>query len=1851
MKYIIFIFLFLSNILTASTYNPPFVQLGHPSSSVILLAATSNNKYIVSADVSGVLIVWDADTGKEILSFNNQSSPTVLLITPDDKYIVTGNTNGEIKFWDIRSGKQSCLLKDNNKRINALTITPDMKYLLSASSGGILRIWDIKRFKLLRTFKSHHHGDSVLKVTVDGKYGLTCGVDYRYSTKTSIDPSYSLKIWDIPTGKTIRFFNTGEGEIYVLAISKNGKYVLTGKMGLTLWDIKTGKKLRYYNLKKRIKAIHMMSDNKHVLLLFDGGNSIISLDLASGKQDILTKGYFDSLIATADDKKIVAGSNYGYLTVLEKGDDQKKAKWGSYVHYVNTIAVTKNGKYLASGEYSTPRLWDIESGKSIQTFPGHKKEITSIDINIDKHYLLTGSDDKTLKLWDIKTGKEIRSFKEKTLTSISNVSISPDGKYALASSARDLYLWNIETAKLKWHVKNVSKGYISTLKISADNKFIIGAGDDTLRTWDVETGKLTNKIKTNTDEIFISSVAVTSDEKYALTGFEPGGSATDKSKYVVLKLWDLQTGKLKLSFSGHKDDITSVTINNKYVLSGSRDTTVKLWNIETGEEIWTFNGHRGSIRSVLLDPKGHFAISSSSDGTVRLINIKTGKEVIQYLSFEDQGWISITKEGIFNGSKKAIEYVNIVKQLPESAVSENAISFHDSLYRPDLIKLKLAGNEVNYQECIKKIYNDLNITQNTMHTGVICQNIDFSTKKTENEYKITNKKWKRAILTVLPYISAIHVPVYESREKKKGQVLDSGPFYIRKVGDLWEIKKEAYPAIHGFTDLKDTMNTKESFVIDYITEDADYIDIFIFGIKREIVQVDGKSKKIPLYIIEYLEEVLRSNQKNNHHNIEIQLKKEDKVFLTRIAMRLKERGGALEQRLRYDRDIVIANKLLTYTKSALTINKILGYETCQYCYMNLATAYEFLDDRIEAIKYWKLAKWNQKIVENYIALGNKREAIPYLKLELEKGTKDTVTKGEPLYKIGEIFGHYDYYYSEFIQLLIEEEALDDALFYTKEYFSRFAIIEKQYLDPARKIENWSHLNDKALYFQAEIYSKQGKTNQALATLNQILNLYKKMHVGGDRPFKLFKKAADVYLNCHLYEASISYNIKALNKYGNTQSLYGKLAIYKKIVEAALKLQTKESDREIKKVIDTLNAIVDSQSKIKRYEMSFVLLEHTGDLLIKLGQYKKAALAYTLIKNNNWDNEGEGRAEFAPILLKLALIKKKEGDYRAALKYLNEALAETIKFYGDNNEKISKIYDQMSMLYLKTGEFYKAYEFATHSVNIYLKTKDKIFSIYNHKEKEKYLKSNRIKIDLLLKSTNMDFSELPKLKIKHLNKDLIFQHTFNTWINYKGSIFDSENMIGMIYESTKDKQLKEKIGYLLSNKRNLAKLYQTLPKPKEKEVWKNNIKNTEKQIAKLSKEIASKAENFKEQQGLKQIIYSDIATYLKKNELYIDYAKTGENYYIFTLDNNASISFTQINTDSTQKIESLVKAFRENIDSVLNDENLTKEKIEKLSFSSKKILSKLYILTVDKPLASILKSKKNLIISTDGLLRLLPFEAMYDKDKNKYMIEEKSVRYIPSGKELVRLYKYTKKKTEKNNTIIFANPDFNTKITKNKVQEKEKLLALTPNTSRAGIVKSLFKMRFAALPGTKMEAEAIKKTLSNENLTEYTQIEANEENLMQIKRPKRLHIATHGFFINDETIPNPMLRSGIALSGANKSVIRGKSNGVVTALKLSGLDLKGTDLVVLSACQTGVVENDSTENVSGLSKAFIQAGAKDIVMSLWSVNDEATKDLMSSFYKGIKKGEGYAESLRKAKLEMIEKGMHPFYWAPFILSGQ
>jgi CHAT domain-containing protein len=251
------------------------------------------------------------------------------------------------------------------------------------------------------------------------------------------------------------------------------------------------------------------------------------------------------------------------------------------------------------------------------------------------------------------------------------------------------------------------------------------------------------------------------------------------------------------------------------------------------------------------------------------------------------------------------------------------------------------------------------------------------------------------------------------------------------------------------------------------------------------------------------------------------------------------------------------------------------------------------------------------------------------------------------------------------------------------------------------------------------------------------------------------------------------------------------------------------------------------------------------------------------------------------------------------------------------------------------------------------------------------------------------------------------------------------------------------------------------------------------------------------------------------------------------------------------------------------------------------------------------------------------------------------------------------------------------------------LALVAGKDDAGAKRStdLRGFTFTRLPGTRQEVRAIHALLGADKADLFTDKAALEEVLRQHGTPRILHLATHGFFLSDQDlaslrdddrgmrplglevalppkagkIENPLVRSGIALAGANRALAASdltQSDGLVTAEKILGLRLQGTDLVVLSACETGLGEVKNGEGVFGLRRAFTQAGAKSLVMSLWTVPDRETQELMVRFYENMLSGRmNRAQALRQAALALMPiikaryGDAHPFYWGAFVFLGE
>ena len=295
----------------------------------------------------------------------------------------------------------------------------------------------------------------------------------------------------------------------------------------------------------------------------------------------------------------------------------------------------------------------------------------------------------------------------------------------------------------------------------------------------------------------------------------------------------------------------------------------------------------------------------------------------------------------------------------------------------------------------------------------------------------------------------------------------------------------------------------------------------------------------------------------------------------------------------------------------------------------------------------------------------------------------------------------------------------------------------------------------------------------------------------------------------------------------------------------------------------------------------------------------------------------------------------------------------------------------------------------------------------------------------------------------------------------------------------------------------------------------------------------------------------------------------------------------------------------------------------------------------------------LLIAPDSELNVIPFAALMD-GQDRFLVEKFNIAYLSSGRDLLRMQQTAAR--ARSGPVLVTSPEFGHETT-------------ATTTSRKGSL--LRDVDFLPLPGTVAEAKAIKSVMKDSKLLNGAG--ATEAAFKQLKGPRVLHVATHGFYLDDKGLPtagtrglklkprkeaeapvrsdNPLLRSGLALAGVNTGGHAGE-DGVLTAMEVSGLDLTGTELVVLSACETGLGSVQPGEGVLGLRRALVIAGSRTQMMSLWAVDDDATRALMSDYYKQLMRGGARGASLREVQLRMIkdQNTAHPFFWAAFIESG-
>lgn len=593
-------------------------------------------------------------------------------------------------------------------------------------------------------------------------------------------------------------------------------------------------------------------------------------------------------------------------------------------------------------------------------------------------------------------------------------------------------------------------------------------------------------------------------------------------------------------------------------------------------------------------------------------------------------------------------------------------------------------------------------------------------------------------------------------------------------------------------------------------------------------------------------------------------------------------------------------------------------------------------------------------------------------------------------------------------------------------------------------------------------------------------------------------------------------------------------------------------------------------------------------------------------------------------------------------------------YGDDRSQYIDILVLLASTYDKLGDANNAYLYwvtAVEKIRVIISNYIKYFS---EQQRVSYL--NKF---------NEYLQDFKGYVARHSDNQSLLKLLYKTILTTKAIIYDLSRNIYSNSLSSKDKSVQSAIDNL-NNIRNLisgsiSKTY-TPERKKRLEQQKSDADSIEKWLI-IKTGYKNQSENLIDPD------FSNVRRRLKVDEAVIEIVRYESRSnperiqkpkYLALILTPKSNDIKVVNFDDN--LESIyLKEYLENI-SNMQSPGLRANETQINNFQKKlfKVLWEPY----EKHLAGI----RNIYLSLDGVFNKINLNTLQFED-GSYILDKYQITLIPSSRDLL----LDQKIFNDNNKTASLFGDIKYQLEESDFVKPGYVI----NTSQSrGLISyfaqdSTLRHGFNSLPYTKTEIDNIKILLDqNEwNSKTFEQDEATETNLKQ-QSPRLLHIATHGKFNtiendgmesyneSDQDIKaNPMLNSYLAFAGAHNTInkeklAQAKDDGLLTAYEVLNLNLQNTELVVLSACETGLGKIKNGEGVYGLQRAFMVAGARNIIMSLWQVDDKATQELMTTFYDfWLDKGKSIKDSFREAQIEIKKKYKSFYFWGSFVLIGR
>lgn len=801
----------------------------------------------------------------------------------------------------------------------------------------------------------------------------------------------------------------------------------------------------------------------------------------------------------------------------------------------------------------------------------------------------------------------------------------------------------------------------------------------------------------------------------------------------------------------------------------------------------------------------------------------------------------------------------------------------------------------------------------------------------------------------------------------------------------------------------------------------------------------------------------------------------------------------------------------------------------------------------------------------------------------------------------------------------------------------------------------------SLRILASTYRNQGRYGEAIPLFEEVLNL--RRGVFGDR-----------HPNVALSLNDLAGVYRLLGDYDEAETLYQEaLSIYR---------EQREPDPDISSILNNLATLYSDRGRYDEAEALLqeaiaiepetIFLNNLGEAYQSQGRYAEARKLFEEVLERRQirrEQLGEPPQAVAQSFQVLAVNSHALGRYDEAIDFAQKGLEIRRERSGDWFWTVAQSLDTLSTAYLAQGNITQAITTLSEGLNIEELNLDLNLATLNDAQRQAYA--------ITLSNTTQKAISL------HLqaapNSPEAARLALTTLLRRKGRVLEAGTSSLQRLRQNLSPEDRETLDRLAQAQRQLSAFIFNPPDNLPPEQYNTRLAELETTVAQLESTLARRSAVFRAE--FTPVEIAAVQAQIPSNGVLVEYVRyqpfnakdvqkpwETDRYAAYLLFPDGRIQ--AVDLGEAAPIDAAVQSFTRLLQNRSADfqragavPTLRPDVVEGAT-------NTLQTLVFD-PIAPYLQNTQHLLISPDSQLNRLPFEALQPETGGDYLVQQYQISYLNSGRDLP---KFNLVPSSNNPAIVLANPDYET------ADDTVQIAQIPDSTESDRSVNErsteLSQLQVRPLPGTAAEAEAIKPLLPNAQL--FDGIEATENILKTVQSPRILHIATHGFFLPDSdrptpnalslgvsgsnfsatsispesTLENPLLRSGLALAGFNNRN-SGNEDGVLTALEASNLNLLGTQLVVLSACDTGLGDIANGEGVYGLRRAFALAGAQTQLISLWQVSDFGTKNLMARYYQKLNQGMGTSEALRSVQLEMIANGgnySHPYYWAAFVLAG-